>query len=438
MVRPLQFVKTLLIALFLAPFMSLAAQAHFTVGSDARIIHVDAAPNGEGLVVFLRIPGPLAYGEALSRRGDPSELVEAPFLTMTMVQGVPFYSIDQALIHSQPTEFKNFLASGYTITLEGDTITPEVMRAAYYRLRDHPEYDDAKGARDAFNRFEKTKLSPSPEPIYIADALFDLALFIPAKNIKGVLTIRNALPKFALPPDIAIENLVLDHRFFPPYSVQFTGQMMEPVTLDGSWLASLTTFIWQGIIHILIGLDHVLFVICLALASGLSLTILWSVTGFTLGHSVTLFLGSIGLAPEGMWFIPAVETAIAASILFAASLVILQQYQPNNNSRMVRTNLFLIAAVIGLIHGYGFSFVLGDLLGGGTGQLVLALIGFNIGVEVGQVGIVLLVFALLWLSSRIHPLLPKGLSYAGSFVAVYMSVIWCWERAQFLFSLISH
>ena len=429
MLRSLTFVVSLLFALLVAPLLSLTAHAHFTVGTDARIIHIAPAANGEGLSLFLRIPGPLAYGEALSQRESPTALVEAPFLTMNMIQGIPFYSIDQVMIRSRIEEFKIFLTKGYAFTLDG-------VRAAFFPTEEHPEYDSAEGAATAFDTFAKTPPVANPQPIYVADALFDLELFIPTSKVSGELAIQNALPEFLLPPDIVIENLVLDHRFDPPRSLQFRGQMMGPLVLNGSWVASLMNFIWQGIIHILIGLDHVLFVVCLALAAGLSWSILWSVTGFTLGHSITLYLGSVGLAPEGIWFIPAVETAIASSILYAAFLVLLRLRRPSVESTKMRTNLFLIAAIIGLIHGYGFSFVLGDLLGGNANQLVLALVGFNVGVEVGQLGIVLIVFAMLWLTSKIHHKLPRGLSYLGSFVAIAMSVFWCWDRAGFLISLL--
>lgn len=411
------------------------SRAHFTVGTEARVIHVARSHNGDGLKLYLRIPGPLAYAEALSKRQNRNEIVEAPFLKTELINGVPFYQLDQEAVRQKPEDFARFLASAYAFSIDGMSRMPTIGRAAFFAVEGHPEYDTPAGAALAFEVFEAQETAERA-PLYIADVLFDLELTIPTQKADASLSIRNILPEMVLPPQILIDNLVLDHRYDPARAVRVSGQMIEPVTLDGSWMRSLGNFLWQGIIHILIGLDHVLFVVCLALASGLSRSILWSVTGFTLGHSVTLYLGSTGLVPQGVWFIPAIETAIAISILYAAILVILHLRKGNAGAMQLNYNLFVVAGIIGLVHGYGFSFVLGDLLGGETGQLWLALLGFNLGVELGQLAIVLLVFAVLWLTAHLHRWIPIGLSYTGAALAMGMALIWCWERSQTLSAML--
>lgn len=424
--------NTVLLALFVLAIVAVnvPAKAHFLLDASARLVHVaEDSDNGE-LLVYFRIPGPLAYADALAQRKNPTDIVDAPYLSLSMVQGQPFYALDREAIARDREGFAAFLTRGYKVEIDGKKLEPGAVRAAYFSEQDHPDFDTIAKADASFATFDSEQAKTDGAPIYVADALFDLKMRFPAGALKSSVSIQNALPEILLPEGVTIENLVLDHRSEPARVIQIRGQLIDPVLLDGSWLGSLANFIWQGIWHILIGLDHVLFVVCLALAAGLSVSILWSVTGFTLGHSVTLYLGSIGLAPQGAWFIPAVETVIALSIIYAAFLVILRQRTPKKIGVAGGFGLFFVAGMIGLIHGYGFSFVLGDLLGGDTGQLVLALIGFNIGVEVGQLGIVLVVFALLWLAARIHQNMPMGVAYASSLFAIGMALIWCWERTQ--------
>ena len=93
----------------------------------------------------------------------------------------------------------------------------------------------------------------------------------------------------------------------------------DPVEITNSTLAAVTTFVLQGIVHIIEGLDHLLFVICLTIgAVGLG-GLLWRVTGFTIGHTITLIAGFWGFVPSGAWFIPTVELGIAVSIIWVAN-----------------------------------------------------------------------------------------------------------------------
>ncbi|SNZ20922.1 HupE/UreJ family protein [Cohaesibacter gelatinilyticus] len=411
------------------------AQAHFTTDAGARLIHITKtkAEDGEaGLLIYLRIPGPLAYGNFLVRPQDQNNDQIPPFLKKEVIDGVPYFQLNQDSTRKKTAELADFLAKGYAFTINGEAIAGQARRAAFFSQAEHPDFVTPAGASKALADFQRQPDGTSDEPIYIVDALLDVEIFIPTDQPDSTLSIQSILPEIRLPPQITINNAAMDHRFDPPRTTQFTGQMLVPVQYDGSWLSSLGNFTWQGIWHIFIGLDHVLFVVCLALASGISTSILWSVTGFTLGHSVTLFLGNLGYSPQGAWFIPAVETAIALSILYAAILVLKRSPSEASSRTSIKRNLFLMAAFIGLIHGYGFSFVLGDLLGGGTNQLWLALIGFNIGVEIGQIAIVLAVFALLWITKKLNPVLPKGLAYISASIAIGLSLYWCWERTQSL------
>jgi hydrogenase/urease accessory protein HupE len=147
-------------------------------------------------------------------------------------------------------------------------------------------------------------------------------------------------------------------------------------------------FLSQGILHILGGLDHVLFVVTLILAMRTPRELLLVITAFTIAHSITLVLASLGL----MYMSPRLaEPLIALSIVYVAADNLIRRQRPARPQ---------IAFAFGLFHGFGFSAVLRDL-GFASGDLAPLLVGFNLGVEVGQLIIVLPLFPLVaWLQRR--------------------------------------
>lgn len=164
-----------------------------------------------------------------------------------------------------------------------------------------------------------------------------------------------------------------------------------PVHLDPSWYRAGWTFGKLGFEHILSGFDHLLFLLCLIVP--FRMKHLWSlvavITSFTIAHSITLSAAALGLVPQGAWFPPLVELLIALSIVYMA---IENVVQANLRHRWIITGLF------GLIHGFGFSFVLQEDLQLAGSHLLLSLLSFNIGVEVGQLVFLLAVLPVLgWL-----------------------------------------
>lgn len=202
--------------------------------------------------------------------------------------------------------------------------------------------------------------------------------------------------------------------------------LAEPGALD-----QFVDFLKSGIKHIWIGYDHILFLVTLLLPAVLVRdggrwvapdrfapafwNVLKVVTAFTVAHSVTLALAALGLVhlPSRL-----VESAIAASILVTAA---------NNVWPFVEKRPWLIAFVFGLVHGFGFASVLADL-GLARGNLAAALVGFNAGVEVGQLVIVALVFPALF-SLRATGLYRRVVLAGGSVAAGLMASLWLVERA---------
>lgn len=140
-----------------------------------------------------------------------------------------------------------------------------------------------------------------------------------------------------------------------------------------------------GIDHILKGYDHLLFVACLVLISGTLRRILITVTGFTIAHSITLALAALGLVRVA---VPPVEAAVALSIVFLA-----MELARERRDTLTWRYPIAVSVSFGLLHGFGFASVLGEI-GLPQTEIPAALLFFNIGVELGQILFVLVLIAL--------------------------------------------
>jgi hypothetical protein len=187
----------------------------------------------------------------------------------------------------------------------------------------------------------------------------------------------------------------------------------------------------EGVWHIWIGFDHILFLVSLLLPAVFvwrggawqpasrtgeaALDVLRVVTAFTVAHSLTLSAATLGwLRPPSRW----VESAIALSVVLAAL---------NNLRPLVHGRRWAVAFGFGLVHGFGFASVLADL-GLPPGALALSLLGFNVGVELGQLAIVALLLPPAFLLRRTR-LYRRGVFVGGSIVIALLATAWLVERA---------
>jgi hypothetical protein len=163
------------------------------------------------------------------------------------------------------------------------------------------------------------------------------------------------------------------------------------VELNPSVWGAARGFIGLGVQHIVTGVDHLLFLLCLIIPLRGVRQLLTIVTGFTVAHSFTLIGSAFGLAPQGAWFAPFVEMMIAISIVYMA----IENIVGVSISRRV-----LLAMLFGLVHGFAFSQGLQDELQFAGAHLLAALFAFNIGIEAGQVMALALMLPLLALVVR--------------------------------------
>jgi HupE / UreJ protein len=195
----------------------------------------------------------------------------------------------------------------------------------------------------------------------------------------------------------------------------------EPGALNPAWYHAAGGFIVLGIEHILTGLDHLLFLFCLVIPVHRVLRLVSVITAFTLAHSITLFASALHFAPQGAWFPPFVDMAIAASIVYTA---LENMYGANLRRR------WLLAGMFGLVHGFGFSNALGQSLQFAGSHLLLSLLSFNVGIEIGQLGVLAVMLPVLALFRRLVP--ERTGIIILSAIAALIGSYWIVERWQTL------
>lgn len=158
------------------------------------------------------------------------------------------------------------------------------------------------------------------------------------------------------------------------------------VNLDPSWYQAGYRFVVMGFDHILDGIDHLLFLFCLVIPLRSIRALIPVVTSFTIAHSITLIGAAFGIAPNVLWFPPLIETLIALSIVYMA-------FENIVGARL--QHRWMLTFGFGLVHGFGFSFIFSETMQFAGGHLFSSLLAFNIGVELGQLMVLILVIPVL-------------------------------------------
>ncbi|GGD46406.1 hypothetical protein GCM10011411_02580 [Aurantiacibacter arachoides] len=328
---------------------------------------------------------PISYLE-LERGGDRiygTLTVHADMLAAELGFDEARDMVDSGVLDAQDSPVRPFLAAGLRLTGAADQ--PLALASDGYTIV-------GEGA-DMKLRFHA--LGPPPAALHLA-----VALFAQVPDHQTFVTIREGgaiVQQFMLSADT-------------PPQVNYAG------TAAGAWAVA-GTFIPSGAWHVLIGPDHVLFVIGLILLGGSVRRLALIVTAFTLGHSVTLALAATGTLSPPEWL---VEPLIALTIVVVGADNLLRK-QADRDLRP------WFAVLFGLIHGFGFAFVLRDF-GLPPGNLAVSLLAFNLGVEIGQLAIVVPVALALAAIRRRDARLAMWIARGGSLAVVAAGLYWFVDR----------
>ena len=241
----------------------------------------------------------------------------------------------------------------------------------------------------------------------------DLELQVNAKYDNSNIEIDFGLERLAqrVAIDLRFQLLDAEERAFE-FNAREGAVLLNPSAWQASW-----RFIQMGFKHILSGTDHLLFIACLILTATQWLSLVGVITSFTVAHSLTLIAAAMGYAPSGLWFMPWVELAIAFSILYMAL---------ENIWRADVHRRWLVCTLFGLIHGFGFSFALHESMQFAGTHHVLSLLSFNLGVEAGQLLVLLLgVPVAMWLATKAY---ARILTIALSALIAHLAWHWMEER----------
>lgn len=249
--------------------------------------------------------------------------------------------------------------------------------------------------------------------IPVGQVLLDVELSIPITDPEARFTLEPGLDHLGVRTRSVIHFLRPDGS---ERSFQYVGDPGR-VRLDPTWLQAASRFVQDGFLHILGGIDHLLFLLCLVIPYRKVRPLVPVVTAFTVAHSITLVAAASGLTPRALWFPALVETLIALSIVYMAIENLL-------GSRLDRR--WGVAFGFGLIHGLGFAFALQDTLQFAGTHLLAALLAFNVGVELGQ--LLLLVLAVPLLGFLLRRVPERGGLIVLSALVAHQA--WHWMTAR--------
>jgi hypothetical protein len=213
--------------------------------------------------------------------------------------------------------------------------------------------------------------------IFWEQGILDVLFEYPIRSDRSHFAVHMAFDRLGI-------SVVTALRFLPPgggvrpYELEGDAGL---VPLDPRWHQAVLRFVTLGFFHILDGTDHLLFLFCLVIPFRRVWTLIPIVTAFTVAHSITLIAAAYDYAPGAQWFPPLIETLIATSILYMAL---------ENIAVATPARRWVITFLFGLVHGFGFSFGLQHTMQFAGTHLLSSLLSFNVGVELGQLLVLVL------------------------------------------------
>lgn|GEM_PF-57028 len=306
---------------------------------------------------------------------------------------------------------KLWVADGIRLSADGTPLpTPRIAAVRASLPSDHAFEQYA----DALAHTTGLPLSPSTD-IPAQQVMLDVLLEYPVASPDVRLSIAPQLAHLGVTTSTVLRYLPADGA----ERVYLYDGDPGVVPLEPNWWHAASRFTVMGGEHLLLGIDHLLFLLCLVIPVRRIGPLVGIVTAFTVAHSITLVASALGFAPDALWFPPLVEVLIAASIVYMAVENVV-------GARLERR--WLVAFGFGLMHGFGFSFALRDSLQFAGGHLITALAAFNVGIELAQIAALLVAVPVLnWLVARGIPE-RAGAIVLSAFVA---HTAWHWLAERF-------
>lgn len=403
--------KTLL-TLFLiltSSIFSTVASAHFT-HFEPRIIYL--YEEGQDTIILMRMPLPLVLLDD-SWKGIDSQQ-DIPFTQKITLADNTDYRLNHAEIKSNLKGLKARVTSGYVITKNGQD--------QHYTIESVNIFNS--DSRQPFSRLETAlrnfdhDLSISNDAYSLFDAGLDIKLRLSDTSLNNDrLSITSDLgDKFNAIKRLA--NIINLYRNDEISSETTVGILDYTTTQQPSLMTKFIVGFNDGFSHILIGADHVLFILLLFFSATGLFRLLALATAFTAGHSVSLLFGH-NIATTSPLFTPGIELLIALTIGATAILLLCKKAQHISTTPIL---------MIGIIHGFGFSFVFNELTQAGSQSSFSHLLSFNVGIEAGQLFIYGLAFVFTALIRK-YLSMARPLDYYVSLVALVISTYWVVTRS---------
>jgi HupE / UreJ protein len=347
------------LALLLAAltFLAVPALAHF-IPRDVTVLSF-VKPEGKTLKVLMRVPVKGIEDVEVPRRAN--EYVDLTRIEPALRDTARVFLLDNLSIYEGDTLLANSNIVAVQFSLESD--------------RSFENYDTALA------HITGPPL-PADTSIFWEQGILDVLVEYPIQSDRSYFSIDAQFERLALTVITAV-------RFMPPGGIERVYELEGNaglVRLDPRWHQAVGRFVVMGFEHILEGIDHLLFLLLLIVPFRRLRTLIPIVTAFTVAHSITLIASAYKLSPQALWFPPLIETLIAMTIVYMALENVVK---PNAAARWVITFAF------GLVHGFGFSFVLEHTLQFAGSHLLTSLLAFNVGVELGQLLVLVIVVPLL-------------------------------------------
>ena len=361
------------------------------------VIHAFVKPDGNKLHFLLRLPLILLADMNLPQKGPG-------YLALGHIEPALKATIDEAAILIDLYE-------------DGHLLTKNFGEARISR----PSNKSFSSYTEALSHIAGPKLSEDTN-VFWNQGFFDAHLVYPIDSDQSTFSV-DLLTTFGVG-----NGLKTSVRFMPPDGSTRAYELVgggERVNLDPRWHQAAWVFIKAGFFHILNGTDHLLFLLCLVIPLKRFRPLIFVVTAFTVAHSVTLIMSAYELGPSGRWFPPLVESLIAASIVYMAI------------ENVIGANLrrrWITALLFGLVHGFGFSFTLRETLQFAGSHLLVSLLSFNVGVELGQVLALTLVVPALVVLFR-YVVAEKVGTIILSVLIVHTAWHWMSDRTNYLWQV---